>query len=585
MKKLPVFSYILIILLALIILSIGMVSIFFLKALSDFIYSEVSSSLEEEASLIHNLIPEYNPDLENNYQEISDRILEDLNIRLTIINLDGKVLADTHKDINIMENHAERPEVIDALEGRIGKHTRYSETLSRHMLYVAIPPGEKGIIVRAAISVDHIREKFLDTFSDIAVFSVIILLVAVLISIFTANIFTSIILSIKDISMHYARGDFSKKLIENGPKEISQLKKSINTMGVQFKEMIDEVSFHKNELQAMLNSMDDSVILIDRNDNIQEMNPSAARLLNCSSPYAGEKDIKQLMKNEEILSLIELTHHTQNTLEKTIRYYKGIDLFLQVHTTPISGNGKLEKSILVVIHDISRVKQLENMRKDFVANVSHELKTPVTLINGFVETLVDGAINDREKTLEFLQVINRHSTRINNIIDDLLILSNIEDKGTNIKKERIVLYDILFSVYTSALSASEKENIKILVNCDEKINVKANPVLLEQAVQNLVNNAVKYAGKDTTIGINASVNRDNEVEIEVRDNGIGIEADQIERIFERFYRVNRQQSKKLGGTGLGLSIVKHIALAHNGRVDVSSLPGEGSTFRIFLPVL
>lgn len=585
MRKLPVFSYILLILLSLIVLSIGMISVFSIKTLSDFIYSEVGTSLEEEARLIHNLIPENTDNSPEPYDDISQRIFEHLNIRITMITLEGLVLADSHEDYRIMENHGDRPEVIEALKGNIGNYTRYSTTLSQHMLYVTIPPEDKNIIVRAALSVDHIRDKFIDTFTDIAVFSVIILFIAVIISILTANTFTSIILSITTISAYYAKGDFTKKLTDSGPTEISQLKKSINAMGVQLKEIIDKESFQKNELQAMLNSMEDAVILLTRDKKILEMNPAAADLLESELGNSKNRNIEEILDNGEILDLIVKASKSPHSLNKTVRYDKGLGMYLQAHITPLTGSESFNDGILVVLHNITRIKQLENMRKDFVANVSHELKTPVTLINGFVETLMDGAIEDREKLEQFLHVINRHSRRINNIIDDLLILSNLEDKGTNIKTELVTLYDILFSAYTSALNASEKEDITIDIQCSDEIKIEVNPVLLEQAVLNLVNNAIKYAGTGSKIWINGTVLNDNEVMIEVKDNGIGMESEQMDRIFERFYRINRQQSKKLGGTGLGLSIVKHITLAHNGRIDVTSRPGEGSSFRIYLPFL
>lgn len=584
MKKLSVFSYILIILLSIAVLSIGTISIFSIKTLSDFIYNEVGSSLEEEARLIHNLVLPNLDDSPEPYQDLTKRIFEDLNIRITIITLEGLVLADSHKDYTKMENHGDRPEVIDALTGKVGNHTRFSTTLSQHMLYVTMPPADKNVVVRAAVSIDHIRNKFIDTFTDIAVFSIIILFIAVLISILTANTFTSIILSIKNISTYYAKGDFSRKLNDYGPREVFQLKKSINSMGEQLQEIIDRVSFQKNELQAMLNSMEDAVLLLNRKHEIKEMNPAAEYLIGKKLEDCRKEKITSFIDNDELTGLIQDSMALGEPLNKTILITRGLEMFFQVHSSPITGSEKSSDGILLVLHNMTRVKQLENMRKDFVANVSHELKTPITLINGFVETLMDGAIDDREKREQFLHVISRHSRRINHIIDDLLILSNIEDKGTNVNTEVVTLFDILFSAYTSALSGSEKYDVSLQVDCEDSIRIEVNPVLLEQAVLNLINNAVRYSGKGSHVLIRARETDENEVTIEVSDDGIGMAEDQLDRIFERFYRINRQQSKKSGGTGLGLSIVKHIALAHNGWITVDSKPGEGSSFKIFLPI-
>ncbi|MCP4160506.1 MAG: hypothetical protein GY760_10565 [Deltaproteobacteria bacterium] len=226
------------------------------------------------------------------------------------------------------------------------------------------------------------------------------------------------------------------------------------------------------------------------------------------------------------------------------------------------------------------------MRKDFVSNVSHELKTPVTLINGYVETLIDGASRDKEKLDQFLNIINRHSKRISSIISDLLILSNIEDRGNNIIYEDLFLYDLLFSVYTSVLDNAENGEISLKIECDDQLKISANPILLEQAIFNLVSNALKYSGKGSQViitGKMGSSTSNKQIHIQVKDDGIGIAKDQLDRIFERFYRVKKKHGEKMEGTGLGLSIVRHIILAHNGSIDVSSQEGKGCCFSIALP--
>ena len=588
MKKLPVFSYILIILLSLTLLSIGTISIFSIKTLSDFIYSEVESSLKEEAKLIHNTIHGADAYSNESLQAFTDNLLTDLSLRVTFISLNGTVLADSHKDYNLMENHKDRPEVIEALRGNYGRSNRFSSTLSKHMLYVTAPATDKNIIVRVALSVDHIRDKFFKTFTEIIIFSIIILLITVIISIFTANSFTSVIRSIKNISSFYSKGDFSRKLPENGPKEVSQLKISINSMGEQLQRIVNKVSIQKNELHAMLNSMVDSVILLDTNLLVKEMNPASEILLQKELNNCRGKKINQIIDNIEIVDLVETALNNSQLQEDSVWFHKGLEQYLQVHCTPIYDSDGSSKGILLVMNNMTRMKQLENMRKDFVANVSHELKTPVTLINGYVETLIDGAIENREKLNKFLNIINRHSVRITHIIDDLLILSKIEDQGTNIQAETVGLYDILFSAYTSCLSNAEKENIIMNIDCSDSIKLTANTILLEQAVYNLISNAIKYAGTGSNIKISGLLfgkEGKKYIKIIVEDNGKGMAAEQVDRIFERFYRINRKQSKKNGGTGLGLSIVKHIVLAHSGTINVNSTEEKGSQFIIEIPIL
>jgi two-component system phosphate regulon sensor histidine kinase PhoR len=550
----------------------------------------VESSLSEEAQLIYNILPENTDNSSDTFQEFSSKVLSGLKTRITLVALNGTVLGDSDEDYNAMDSHADRPEIIDALEGKYGSSIRYSETLKQYMLYITLPPGPKNIVVRASLSVDHIREKFFSTVRDIIIFSIVILAIAIAISIYTANMFTSIIRSLQEISEHYSKGDFSKKLVENGPKEVLRLKISINSMGEQLQEILNEVSVQKNELQAMLNSMVDSVILFNNKLEVIEMNPAAEQLLKTTFSKIRNEKINIIVKNEEICNLVEKSNTLSQFCEETVYFNQNqsLEQYLQVRCTPIYNLENSSKRILLVMNNMTRIKQLEIMRKDFVANVSHELKTPVTLINGYVETLLDGAMNDPEKLSQFLHIINRHSSRINHIIDDLLILSNIEDKGTNIQTEEVGLYDILFSAYTSALDKAENESITMIIHCDESLKLKANPILLEQAVFNLIINAIKYSGNGSKVLINGYEEvRDSKkyAVISIEDNGKGMAEDLLDRIFERFYRINRKQSKKVGGTGLGLSIVKHITLSHRGSVQVTSHPEQGSCFKIILPIL
>jgi two-component system phosphate regulon sensor histidine kinase PhoR len=550
----------------------------------------VESSLSEEAQLIYNILPENTDNSSDTFQEFSSKVLSGLKTRITLVALNGTVLGDSDEDYNAMDSHADRPEIIDALEGKYGSSIRYSETLKQYMLYITLPPGPNNIVVRASLSVDHIREKFFSTVRDIIIFSIVILAIAIAISIYTANMFTSIIRSLQEISEHYSKGDFSKKLVENGPKEVLRLKISINSMGEQLQEILNEVSVQKNELQAMLNSMVDSVILFNNKLEVIEMNPAAEQLLKTTFSKIRNEKINIIVKNEEICNLVEKSNTLSQFCEETVYFNQNqsLEQYLQVRCTPIYNLENSSKRILLVMNNMTRIKQLEIMRKDFVANVSHELKTPVTLINGYVETLLDGAMNDPEKLSQFLHIINRHSSRINHIIDDLLILSNIEDKGTNIQTEEVGLYDILFSAYTSALDKAENESITMIIHCDESLKLKANPILLEQAVFNLIINAIKYSGNGSKVLINGYEEvRDSKkyAVISIEDNGKGMAEDLLDRIFERFYRINRKQSKKVGGTGLGLSIVKHITLSHRGSVQVTSHPEQGSCFKIILPIL
>jgi len=588
LKRNSLFIYILLILLSITLVSIGTISIFSIKTLSDSIYEEVENSLKEQGRIINNQIHATKIENEQFYQDFINSIALKINARITIIALDGKVLADSHKDFREMENHSDRPEMIDAMKGNYGTSKRLSSTLSEEMLYITIPPEGTDRVVRLALSIDFIGEKVFETYKKIIIFSLIILVITLLISIATAKIFTRTIGSIKDVSTHYSKGDFTIKLPENGPVEVSLLKKSINSMGEQLKSIINKTTFQKNELLAMVNSMVESVILLDKHLQIKEMNPAAERLTGKNLEECRGKEIIKIINNEVISGLVKETLVTSDVLEETVRLNQPLQQYVQVHSSTIFDSNGENSGILLVMNNITRTKQLENMRSDFVSNVSHELKTPITLINGYVETLLDGALEDKSKLTQFLSIINKHSQRLNYIIDDLLILSNIENMGNEMITEKILLYDLLFSAYTSALDIAQKENIKMEVICYEKLQISANPILLEQAVFNLISNAVKYSGRGSTViitGKQTLLDGDKKIEISIEDNGIGIGEDQLDRIFERFYRINKKQNHDIGGTGLGLSIVRHIALAHKGKVSAISNKNRGCKFSITLPAI
>jgi len=587
-KKNSLFFYVLMILLSLTLISIGTITFFSSKTLSDSIYREVENSLIRQGRIISNNLSGFSSDSENYFQEFTDMNTWGIDARITLIALDGEVLADSHKDFRTMENHSNRPEVIDALKGINGSSRRFSSTLSEHLLYISITPENSEVIVRLALSIDFIGEKVLATYREVIVFSLFILIITLMISIFTARIFTKTIKAIKDISTYYSNGDFSIKLPENGPREVSQLKQSINIMGEQLQNIIKSTTFQKNELQAMVNSMEESVILLDKNLTVREMNRAAEKLTNKTFEECKHTKIINVIENKTINKLVEESLSRSEIFKETVCLDQTIEQYVQVHCSPIFDSQGKSKRILLVLNNITRIKQLENMRKDFVSNVSHELKTPITLINGYVETLLDGASENKSKRDQFLSIINRHSNRLNAIIDDLLILSNIEDKGKDMVSENVLLYDLLFSAYTSALDMAREENIKIEVICHDKLQISANPVLMELAVFNLISNAVKYSGSGSKVivtGKQIKSHGEKKIEITVEDNGVGINEDQIERIFERFYRINKNQSQNIEGTGLGLSIVRHITLAHNGNISVISNRDRGCKFFITLPCI
>ncbi len=373
MRNNSLFFYVLIILLSLTLISIGTISFFSSKTLSDSIYIEVENSLIQQGSIISNQLSNFQSasDSEKHYQDFITKSAQEIDARITLIALDGEVLADSQKDFKTMGNHSNRPEVIDALKGTTGRSRRFSSTLSEHLLYITIVPKNSKIIVRLALSIDFIGEKVFTKYKEIIFFTLIIMIFAVFISILTARFFTNTIKAIKDISIHYSNGDFSIKLLENGPKEVLQLKISINRMGEQLHKRINSESFRKSELQAMFNSMVESVILLDKDLTVKEMNPAAQKLTNKTLEEWKNLKIINIIENETINKLVEESLNNSRNSNETVCLDQTIEQYVQVHCSPIFDPKGDIKRILLVLNNITRIKQLENTRRDFVSNVSH----------------------------------------------------------------------------------------------------------------------------------------------------------------------------------------------------------------------
>ena len=354
--------------------------------------------------------------------------------------------------------------------------------------------------------------------------------------------------------------------------------------------VVQQLSQQRNELEAVFSSMADSVVAIDADKKIIRMNQAATTLFALPSEVVKGKAVQGVIRNAYLLELIDftLTHNTQQ--EQKVTLFNGTDpIILQTHAVPLRDEENKSMGVLLVMNDLTKLNRLENIRQDFVANVSHELKTPITAIKGYVETLLDGALDDKDTARRFLDIVGRQSNRLDAIVDDLLTLSRIEDHGN--KNEITLTVDKIGPVLESALQTcavhADEKHIMVRIECDEDPIAPINTPLLEQAVINLLTNAIAYSpeGSLITLRCRGSKNRRGEefVHISVVDNGPGIAKEHLPRLFERFYRCDKARGRDQGGTGLGLAIVKHIAQAHNGTVEVESVPGKGSAFTITLP--
>jgi two-component system phosphate regulon sensor histidine kinase PhoR len=511
--------------------------------------------------------------------------------RVTIILPSGKVLGDSFEDPAIMDDHSNRPEIIDALQEGFGLSLRPSDTIGKKMMYVAIPvqqQGEIAAVVRTAITATAIDTALENIYVKILWCGVIIAVCAAGLSYFVSRRISKPIVNMKQIAQRFAQGELTLRVGIPTPLELGDLAKALNEMARQLYDRILDITEQRNELEAILSSMTEGVIAVDAQGHIVSINKAAAHLLKIEATKVQDRSVEEVIRNvdlqEFINNTLESEQPTEGDMYLPINGPPGWADFFQLHGVSLSDDQGRKSGTVIVFNDMTRIHRLENIRRDFVANVSHELKTPVTSIMGFVETLLEGAINNPEQAKRFLTIIAKHSDRLNAIIDDLLSLSSLEEESerSKISFERADLKTLLQTAIELSDTKAADKQVTIRLICEEPIEARINSALLEQALLNLIDNAIKYSEPGSKIEISAQ-RTDNEVIIAVRDNGCGIEQKHLPRLFERFYVVDKSRSRKLGGTGLGLAIVKHIAQVHSGTVTVESSPGIGSTFTIHLP--
>ncbi len=515
--------------------------------------------------------------------------------RFTVIAPDGTVLGDSHKDPDSMENHGNRMEVIAALSGKTGISERHSYTLNEQMIYVAVPmysSGKRSGVVRAALSTAMIRNELHKMYGRIGMGLLILTGFAALLSFYVSRRISLPIDTIRKGAQRFASGDYAGKLMPSGYAEIDQLSESLNEMAVHFRATIDSLTEQHNRLDAVLSSMVEGVIAVDNEQHILAINQMTVELFSLPLKPAIGTWIGGVLRNAKINEFIRrigeggIMLKDETLLLDDHPHNNGNERILQLNGNALRDAKGETIGVLVVINDITRLKKLEMMRSDFVANVSHELRTPLTSVKGFVETLQAGALDDKEETRRFLTIISRQVERLSTIVEDLLTLSRIEQEThehTPDLQRTHIAHLLAGAVEICGVKAAAK-NVRIETECDPQLHASLEPSLIEEAVINLLDNAVNYSPRGDQIKLSAFIDpASGELTFSVSDNGPGISSEHHERIFERFYRVDKARSRKLGGTGLGLSIVKHVALVHKGRVAVRSAPGAGSTFYISIP--
>lgn len=556
--------------------------------LPDFYNDQVAEDLQARANLIkEQFLEKLQAEDFEGMDILSKELGASSSTRITIILPNGKVVADSHENPENMENHGDRPEFKDAYEKEIGKSLRFSNTLDQSMMYLALSlKGQGGIlaVVRTSVPVVAINEKLGDLNNKIVLSAIIIAICAAVITLIVSRRISQPIQQMKETAQRFALGELALRVPLPKQAELTELAQALNEMAQQLQDRIHTITEQRNELKAILSSMVEGVVAVDSKGYIVNINESAAKFLNTDITAARGSAVEEVIRNAEFQDFIHSILNKERTSQTDIVLSGPKDRIIRLDGANLTDSQGNKSGAVIVISDMTRMRRLEDVRRDFVANVSHELRTPITSIKGFVETLIGSDIKMPQEAERFLQIIAKHSDRLNAIVEDLLSLSRLEEGRENrkITFEKTSIFKVLNSVVEMSTIKAEVKNITIELDCQDDINVKINTNLLEQAILNLVDNAIKYSENAGKVQIRA-YRTNKTIVISVRDYGCGISKKHQNRIFERFYVVDKSRSRKLGGTGLGLAIVKHIAEVHSGKVTIESSPGVGSTFFLQLP--
>jgi len=509
-------------------------------------------------------------------------------LRLTLVLPSGRVLCDSAEDPHGMENHADRPEVREALAGGTGRALRFSSTLGRPALYVAVPLRPAGAIegvVRLSVQISAIDEAFHTIRVHLLGAAVIIILVGAAASYLISRRIVRPIEDLREGVDRFARGDFAARLPVPPVVEIAALAGSMNEMARELSGRIATIQEQRNTLESILEGMAEGVVAVDTAKRVLLLNRTAGGMLGVDPAGAQGRGIQDLSRNMPFQAFVVRALVASEPVEEQLAAGEKGNLLIRANGVPLHDGAGGRIGVLIVLNDVTQLQRLERVRRDFVANVSHELKTPVTSIAGFVETLLDGALDDRATAERFLEIIRRQAERLNAIVTDLLSLARLEQESGSerVAFEESCLCGLLSEAIEATRDRAAKKEIVLELACPEDRAFPAQALLLIQAAVNLIDNAVTYSDPGSRVVVRGSVSAE-EISVQVLDRGIGIPREHLPRLFERFYRVDKSRSRMQGGTGLGLAIVKHIAQVHGGTVSVESEPGKGSTFTITIPV-
>jgi len=574
-------------------LLVTLASVFSIHSLKQYTLQQVHDKLLNQLHLIHPVFESHMDELgQESLHQLARRLSEKGPLRITVIQPDGKVVAESERsfeDFKKLDNHLHRPEVQEALTHGDGESVRFSKTMSKDMLYMAktLQDNQKQIlgVLRTAIPYAPLRE-YLGKLKEKIIQCAVILVLVVSGLILTAAHFL-------DVKMQQLQKNIQDAIHEDYPRKIKptdsgvlqDLEYQLNRLAKVFRKQLRLAKKTKTESSAILRHMSEGVIAIDEQQIVTAANPKATEILGLKDDIVIGRSLIEVVRNQSVYDLINEAIKKKTALSKEVELLHPKRRILKVHAIGFSEQ-EIGLRGIMVFYDITTMKHLENVRKEFVANASHELKTPLTSIKGFIETLEGGAIKDAKQASHFIGLMKADADRLQRLIDDLLELSKIESKQMPLKKQKVDLQQEVKSVLTSFQVQLTEKRIQVenQIHHPESRYVHADPDQLKQVFINLIDNAIKYNQTEGKIFIRSRLINSGEVEVSVADTGIGVPQDAVDRIFERFYTVDTARSRELGGTGLGLSIVKHIIESHQGRVSCQTALGKGTTISFTLPV-
>lgn len=512
----------------------------------------------------------------NQYEELDSFVKEkgkNINARITVIRMDGVVLADSETDPLTMANHGDRPEIIQSLQDGLGKSVRFSSTIQTEMMYIALPIIEHDKrygVLRLSIFLKEINTLLSALRIRFMAITLIFIIISLVIAFYFSNNLSKPIKELVTTSRRIAEETLDITYKENPQNEIKFLANNFDEMAAQITRLFAKTNRQKEELRAVLSTIQEALVVLNTEGKISLYNESFARL-------TGRDSLKNIDITDVLpLSFTDLLSHVN---QQNQYYTKELDLMGQTYLCSFNCL-KTRKEIVILLHNVTELKTLRQMKRDFIANVSHELRTPLTSIKGFIETLLE---DSNEEKSHYLNIIKRNTDRLINIVEDLLILSELEKRDFTLKLSTVNPSVLIRNIAQIFRQKMEEKRLELYLELPDDLPlIEADEFKLEQLFVNLIDNAVKYT-ESGSISIRAEKFA-NSLVFTITDTGIGIPKNDLSRIFERFYVVDKSRSRRVGGTGLGLSIVKHIVLLHHGHIDVESIKKKGTTFHITLPL-